>query len=112
MTVFQLQDEVAKGGKFVVFKYCLSPLLFSFRNSSCTYLVRHNENAFKKSMPFTVISLLFGWWGIPWGPLHTFACLISNIKGGKDVTAETMHYVHQATKGHVFEFEHASSLAY
>jgi hypothetical protein len=29
-----------------------------------------------------------GWWGIPWGPIFSIQSLITNFKGGKDLTAE------------------------
>jgi ATP-dependent phosphoenolpyruvate carboxykinase len=33
---------------------------------------------------------LLGWWGIPWGPIYTIAAVVTNIRGGKDVTAEIL----------------------
>lgn len=112
MTVAGLQDEVARGGKFVTYTYCISFIVMSFKKSSGIYFVKSNENAFVKGSPFTLISLLFGWWGIPWGIIYTFGCLFNNINGGKDVTDDAMQYLQQSTKGHVFEFEPAAALAY
>ena len=37
-------------------------------------------------MVYTLISLLAGWWGIPWGPIYTITSLVTNLRGGKDVT--------------------------
>ena len=39
---------------------------------------------------FTAISLLVGWWGIPWGPIYTVQTMVMNLKGGKDVTREVI----------------------
>jgi len=39
-------------------------------------------------LPWTGLSLLAGWWGIPWGPIWTVQALVTNFRGGKDVTAE------------------------
>jgi hypothetical protein len=34
------------------------------------------------------LSLLFGWWGLPWGLIYTPLTLWTNLSGGRDVTAE------------------------
>jgi hypothetical protein len=35
-----------------------------------------------------MLSLLFGWWGIPMGILYTALALVTNLSGGCDVTDE------------------------
>jgi len=37
---------------------------------------------------FTLLSLVLGWWGIPWGPIYTVQSLWVNAQGGRDVTRE------------------------
>lgn len=105
MTIAQVQDEIACGGKFVSFVFCLSFVAVSFRYSSAVYFVKSNEQAFVKGLPYTLLSFLFGWWGIPFGVVNTAGCLLTNLSGGKNVTAETMKFLHRQTGGHVFEFE-------
>ena len=39
-----------------------------------------------KGLPYTLISLLAGWWGIPWGPIWTVMTVVQNFAGGKDLT--------------------------
>lgn len=112
MTIADLQDEVARGGKFVSYTYCFSFAVMSFKQTSAVYFISSNENAFVKGTPFNLMTLLFGWWGIPWGPIHTIGCLFHNINGGKDITEEVMQYLQQSTGGHVFEFEPQAALAY
>jgi len=51
------------------------------------YLVRAGENRILKGLPWTLITLLVGWWGIPWGPINTVRTLWTNFHGGEDVTA-------------------------
>ena len=41
----------------------------------------------RRGLPWTLLTLLAGWWGIPWGPIYTIQSLVVNLKGGKDVTA-------------------------
>ena len=110
MTVAQIQEEVANGGKFVLYTYCISIVVMSFRRPSAIYFIRHGENAFVKGLPFTLVSFFLGWWGIPWGIVYTFGSLFTNLRGGKNVTAELMKSFHQQTNGHVFEFENAEAL--
>jgi hypothetical protein len=113
LTIAQIQDEVAAGGKFVHFSWCVSLIVFTFRQRSATFFIKSNEAAFVKSLPYTLVSFLLGWWGIPWGFIYTPACLYTNLKGGKNVTAEMMNVLHRHTNGHVFEFEkEESSLFY
>lgn len=90
MTVEQLGFNVKQGAKFVVFEYCVSIILLTFRRSSCVYYVRPGESVAMKALPYALISLLFGWWGFPWGLIYTPMMLITNLKGGKDVTNEVV----------------------
>ena len=85
-----LQMELKQGGKFVVYQYCISLLVITFRRSSNIYFIRSEENAIVKGLPFTLLTLLLGWWGIPWGPIYTVTSVWTNFKGGKDVTQEVL----------------------
>ena len=86
----QLQQELQQGGKFVMYQYCVSLLIITFRRSSKIYLIRHEDNAVVKGLPFTFLSLVLGWWGIPWGPIFTIQSIWVNFSGGKDVTQEVL----------------------
>ncbi|MBI1740166.1 MAG: hypothetical protein HY233_10865 [Acidobacteriales bacterium] len=90
MTVEQVHFEVQRGARFVFFQYCISALVMTFRRPSDVYLIRAEENAVVKGLPFTFLTLLLGWWGIPWGPIYSVQSLITNLGGGKNVTAEIM----------------------
>jgi hypothetical protein len=84
----ELQQELQQGGKFVMYQYCISVLILTFKRSSNVYFIRHEENAIVKGLPFTLLSLVLGWWGIPWGPIYTVQSVWVNFQGGKDVTKE------------------------
>lgn len=86
MTSADLSSEVAKGGKFVIFQYCFSVVVMSFKRRSPIYFVKADENAALKGLRYTLISALLGWWGIPWGIVFTVQTLVNNCNGGKDVT--------------------------
>jgi hypothetical protein len=92
----QIQQEVARGGKFVTYSYCFSVVVMTFRRSTGIYFIRSGENAAAKGMQWTLISLFAGWWGFPWGLIYTPMALIQNFKGGKDVTREVMGQMMQS----------------
>ena len=88
MSPDQIRFEIQRGAKFVFFYYSVSVLVMSFRRASPVYFIPAGENALGKGLPWTLLTLVAGWWGIPWGPIYTVQSLAVNLKGGKDVTAE------------------------
>jgi hypothetical protein len=88
MTPDEIRFEVQRGAKFVFFYYSVSVLVMSFRRASPVYFIPAGQNALGKGLPWTLLSVVAGWWGIPWGPIYTVQSLVVNFKGGKDVTAE------------------------
>lgn len=86
----QLQQEILQGGKFVMYQYCISILILTFKRSSNIYFVSHDQNAVVKGLPFSLLAFFLGWWGIPWGPIYTIQSLWVNLRGGKDVTQEVL----------------------
>lgn len=85
-TAEQLQAEVQRGGKFVVYQYCISILITSFKRNSHIYFIPAKQTAPKRSLAFIGISLLVGWWSLPWGPILTWRTVAANMRGGIDVT--------------------------
>lgn len=83
MTPEQVRFEAQRGGRFVVYSYCVSLLVVTFRRSSDVYFIRENENAVVKGLPWTLLTLVIGWWGIPWGPIYTVSSVVLNLKEGR-----------------------------
>ena len=81
-----LRQEVARGAKFVIYSYNFSLVVLSFKRPSNIHFIRPGESPVVKGLPFTLTSLVFGWWGIPWGVIYTFQSLHQNLTGGTDVT--------------------------
>jgi hypothetical protein len=81
-----LEFELQRGAKFVLFQYCVSVIVLTFRRPSDIYFLGQGENAVMKGLLFTLLSLAAGWWGIPWGPIYTIQSIYNNSRGGKDVT--------------------------
>ncbi|KOR33414.1 hypothetical protein TI05_01160 [Achromatium sp. WMS3] len=90
MTIDQLNLELQKGGKFVIFEYCISIIVMTFKRPSNIYFIKAGEGTVGKSIGFTLISIILGWWGLPWGPIYTIGSLYTNLSGGKNVTQEVV----------------------
>jgi hypothetical protein len=86
----RLRQELKQGGKFVVFQYCISLLVVTIKRVSPVYFIRAGENGILQGMKYSLISLLLGWWGFPWGPVFTVGSLFNNSKGGINVTGEVV----------------------
>ena len=82
----ELVCELDKGGRFVVFPYCVSVLVRTFLRPSQIHFIRSGEKAAIKGLKYSLISVLLGWWGIPSGPSQTILALQTNLHGGHNVT--------------------------
>jgi hypothetical protein len=85
-----LRHEIERGGRFVVFQYCISIVVLTFKRVSSIHFIKGGERATGKGAMFSLVSLVCGWWGIPWGPIWTVSTVIHNCRGGRDVTAEVV----------------------
>ena len=83
----EVQDELRKGAKFVIFTYCISLLVVTFKRGTDVHFIRSGEGTVGKGMPYTLLSFFLGWWGFPFGLIYTPMCIIQNLSGGQDVTA-------------------------
>ena len=86
MSPGELSFELQRGGRFVTYYYCISIIVMTFRRGSHIYFIRAGESTVSKGLPWTLLTLVLGWWGIPWGPIWTIQSLAVNFRGGKDVT--------------------------
>ena len=86
LTTQDVLSEIEKGAKFVIYTYCISIIVMTFKRSSDIYFIKSGEGSVGKGVSFTIVSMIFGWWGIPWGPIYTIGALVTNFSGGKDIT--------------------------
>jgi hypothetical protein len=68
--------------RHVRFEYCISLLFLTWHRESEIISLMPGQRAWIASLPYCVISLFLGWWGIPWGLLLTPAILYRNLCGG------------------------------
>ncbi len=86
LTAEQQSRDVENGARIVVYSYCVSILILTFRRSSDIYLIRPGQSRIKPGLGFSLLSFVVGWWGLPWGIIYTIGALVTNFRGGKDVT--------------------------
>jgi hypothetical protein len=97
MSSDHLRFELQRGAKIVWYHYCVSILVMNFRRSSGAYFIPPGESAVTKGLPWTLLTVVLGWWGIPWGPIFSVQSLVLNFKGGKDLTASFAAAASRAT---------------
>jgi hypothetical protein len=100
MSASEIAFEVSRGGRFVVYQYCFSVVIMTFKRNSSVKFVPAGESAAIKGLPYTLLSLLLGWWGIPWGFIYTPQVIYKNFNGGVDVTS----YVLRLTQAPIVPF--------
>ena len=90
MTAEQLQLAVSRGARFVVYEYCISLVVVSFSRYSKPVFVPAGTSSITAGWQYTLLTLLLGWWGIPFGIIFSIKALWTNLSGGKDVTDSVM----------------------
>src|SRR5260370_11218715 len=80
--------EGAPGYRLVFYEYCLSLVFITLRRPSRLYRVPAGTWGLLPGLRYTVLTLLLGWWGIPWGVIYTPLVLCTNLSGGREITAE------------------------
>lgn len=88
LTPERLNEELQHGAKFVLYQYCFSVLVMTFRRSSEVYYIAPGRSRITPGLGFSALSFVVGWWGFPWGIIYTIGSLITNFGGGKDVTEQ------------------------
>lgn len=84
----EVRQVLAGGGRLVRFEYCISLLFLTLRRQSRVFLLAADDPGLVDGLPYTLVTLLLGWWGVPWGLVGTPLALLTNLTGGRDVTAE------------------------
>ena len=88
LSVTELQTAIESGSRVLIFPYCISVGIMSFRRHSGPRLVGERESAFAASLPWLAITLIAGWWGIPWGIFWSLESVFFCVTGGRDITNE------------------------
>ena len=73
-------------------QYCISILVMTFKRPSAVYFIPAAKSHWGDSLPYTFLSICLGWWGFPWGFVYTPSALYTNMRGGRDVTADLIRF--------------------
>jgi hypothetical protein len=87
-TPTELAKELAGGGRVVFYEYCISLIGISLRRPSELIYLRPGQSALVRGLPYTLLSLLLGWWGVPWGLIYTPLVIVTNLAGGCEVSEQ------------------------
>jgi hypothetical protein len=88
LTPAEVAGELQNGGRFVFFEYCISLVVISLRQPTRVYFLKAGQTGLRRGLFYSGVSLLLGWWGIPWGVIYTPLTILTNLAGGWDVTPE------------------------
>jgi hypothetical protein len=76
------------GGRLVFYEYCISLIFITLRRPSRVVRLPPGSTGLLRGLPYTIISLLFGWWGLPWGLIYTPLTLWTNLAGGREISSQ------------------------
>lgn len=88
-TLESLLRELERGGKFIVYQYCISFGVVSLIRPSPAWFVPAGESLTAPGQRYSRRTLLFGWWSAR-GPLNVVRTLSINRNGGVDVTGDVV----------------------
>jgi len=83
----EIRFEISRGAKFVYFEFCI-PFLMHNKRPSRTFYIKPEKSAFYIGLLYSFFTICFGWWSFPFGPIYTIQSIISNFRGGKNITAQ------------------------
>lgn len=93
MTAAQLDYELGRGGRFVHFQYCISFIYVTLLRNSKVYFFRFEERTLARSLGYTLLTLVAGWWGFLWGPIYTVKAVWNNARGGDPADPALVNFV-------------------
>lgn len=93
LTAATLIEEIRAGARFKIYSYCVSVLVLTIQRPTNVKFVAAHQSAAGTGFPYAMVSLLFGWWGFPWGPIHTIGSLFRCLSGGTDVTGDILENI-------------------
>ena len=94
----ELNKQIEQGARFVCFQYCISILFaVTLRRYSPAIFVRPNDRIDSIRRKYNWLSAIFGWWGIPWGPIYTVRSLRLNKLGGIDMTEDILLNIEESS---------------
>ena len=89
MTYEQLITSCDQGSKFVAYIYLIPrPIFPPIKRLSKIFLINPNE-VVTHSKKYNLLNLIWGWWGLPFGPVYTYTAIKQN-RTGLDYTEDVL----------------------
>lgn len=79
---------LAAGGRLVFYEICISLIVVTWRRPSRVVALPPGSRGILRGLPYSLVTLVLGWWGVPWGFIYTPLVLLSNTCGGCDISAQ------------------------
>jgi hypothetical protein len=89
----ELRTRITAGARCVRFEFCFSLLFVTIRRQSPAFLTSSWEQRYLWGLWYSVLALVLGPWGIPWGLLWTPWAIWVNVTGGADCTEEVLAWM-------------------
>ena len=89
----ELRTRLATGARCVRFEFCVSLLFVTVRRQSPVYLTDSWQQRYMRGLGYSLLALVLGPWGAPWGLLLTPWAVWVNATGGADCTAEVLAWL-------------------
>jgi hypothetical protein len=86
----RLAAALRSGGRLVFYEICISALVFTLRRPTALVYLPPGRPGWLFGLPYSLLTLLLGWWGLPWGFIYTPLALYTNFSGGCDVTDQVL----------------------
>ena len=86
----EVRTRVAAGARLVRFEFCFSVVLFTVRRQSPVYLTESWQERYLRGLWYSLVALVLGPWGVPWGLVWTPWAVWVNLTGGVDETAPVL----------------------
>jgi hypothetical protein len=91
--VEELRTRLESGARCVRFEFCFSLVLVTIRRQSPVYLTHSWQERYLRGLGFSLLALLLGPWGVPWGLFWTPWAVWVNATGGMDCTREVLTWL-------------------
>lgn len=90
-TIDELKYAIDNGCKFITFQYCITIFIaVTLTRFSPAILIQNTEELNYFKTKYNRLTKIFGWWGLPWGPIRSINALNNNKAGGIDMTDDIM----------------------
>jgi hypothetical protein len=87
-----LAQQRQSAARYVVYPYVMSFLLVTMKRGSDVVRIEPGQSRLVPGLPYLALTVILGWWGIPWGPIYSIQAILQILGGGIDVTDEVTEY--------------------